>query len=126
MRYTEAGSSAVLVTVIGGRSVGFTSTLTDSTTSEPRDHGLHRYDVVYMSRRNSLKLNNERERQLKKVSGIAASSPKSNIPMSVVADAALAHLIQSKADICESRDKLSSRRYRSSTPMRLNRSTEQE
>jgi len=59
-----------------------------------------------MSRRTSLKLTDERERQLEKASEIVASGPDDDPPMSVVIDAALAHLIQSKENISEARDKL--------------------
>ena len=47
-----------------------------------------------MSRRTSLKLTDERERQLEKAREIVASGPDDDPPMSVVVDAA--HLIQSK------------------------------
>ncbi|QUO48176.1 DUF7386 family protein [Halorubrum ruber] len=59
-----------------------------------------------MSRRTSLKLTDERERQLEKASEIVASGPDDDPPMSVVIDAALAHLIQSEANIHKARDEL--------------------
>ena len=59
-----------------------------------------------MSRRTSLKITDERERQLEKASEIVASGPDDDPPMSVVIDAALAHLIQSEENIREARDEL--------------------
>ena len=59
-----------------------------------------------MSRRTSLKLTDERERQLKRASEIVASGPDDDPPMSVVIDAALAHLIQSEANIREAREEI--------------------
>ncbi|OYR80251.1 hypothetical protein DJ71_15260 [Halorubrum sp. E3] len=59
-----------------------------------------------MSRRTSLKLTDERERQLEKASEIVASGSDDDPPMSVVIDAALAHLIQSEENIREARDEL--------------------
>ncbi|MFY4815316.1 DUF7386 family protein [Haloarcula sp. AONF1] len=59
-----------------------------------------------MSRRTSLKLTDERERQLEKASEIVASGPDDDPPMSVVIDAALAHLIQSEENIQEARNEL--------------------
>ena len=57
-----------------------------------------------MSRRTSLKITDERERQLEKASEIVASGPDDDPPMSVVIDAALAQLIQSEENIFETRD----------------------
>ncbi|RLM63470.1 hypothetical protein DVK05_14400 [Halorubrum sp. Atlit-8R] len=57
-----------------------------------------------MSRRTSLKITDERERQLEKASEIVASGPDDDPPMSVVIDAALAHLIQSEENIRDARD----------------------
>ena len=57
-----------------------------------------------MSRRTSLKLTNERERQLEKASEIVASGPDDDPPMSVVIDAALAHLVESEENIRDARD----------------------
>jgi len=57
-----------------------------------------------MSRRTSLKLTDERERQLEKASEIVASGPDDDPPMSVVIDAALAHLIESEKNIRDGRD----------------------
>lgn len=59
-----------------------------------------------MSRRTSLKLTDKRERQLERASEIVASGPDDDPPMSVVIDAALAHLIQSEENIREARDEL--------------------
>jgi hypothetical protein len=59
-----------------------------------------------MSRRTSLKITDERERQLEKASEIVASGPDDDPPMSVVIDAALAHLIQSEENIRKARDEL--------------------
>mgnify|MGYP006292056787 FL=1 len=59
-----------------------------------------------MSRRTSLKLTDERERQLEKASEIVASGPDDDPPMSVVIDAALAHLIQSEKNVREARAEL--------------------
>ena len=57
-----------------------------------------------MSRRTSLKITDERERQLEKASEIVASGPDDDPPMSVVIDAGLTHLIQSEANIRNARD----------------------
>ncbi|OYR69020.1 DUF7386 family protein [Halorubrum ezzemoulense] len=59
-----------------------------------------------MTRRTSLKITDERERQLEEASEIVASSPGDDPPMSVVIDAALAHLIQSKKNLHNARDDL--------------------
>lgn len=59
-----------------------------------------------MSRRTSLKLSDERERQLEKTSEIVTSGPDDDPPMSVVIDAALAHLIESEENIRDARDEL--------------------
>ena len=59
-----------------------------------------------MNRRTSLKLTDERERQIEKASDIVASGPDDDPPMSVVIDAALAHLIQSEKNIRTARDEL--------------------
>jgi len=59
-----------------------------------------------MSRRTSLKLTDDRERQFEKASEIVASGPDDDPPMSVVIDAALAHLIQSEENIRKARDEL--------------------
>ena len=59
-----------------------------------------------MSRRTTLTLTDERERQFEKASGIVASGPDDDPPMSVVIDAALAHLIQSKENVREAREEL--------------------
>lgn len=49
-----------------------------------------------MTKRTSLKLTDDRQRQLDKASAIVASDPTDDPPMSVVIDAALTHLIQSQ------------------------------
>ena len=59
-----------------------------------------------MSRRTSLKLTDERERQLERASEIVASGPDDDPPMSVVIDAALTHLIESEANLQAARDEL--------------------
>lgn len=59
-----------------------------------------------MSRRTSLKITDERERQLEKASETVASSPDDDPPMSVVIDAALTHLIQSEENMREAREEL--------------------
>ncbi|TKX79173.1 hypothetical protein [Halorubrum sp. SD626R] len=59
-----------------------------------------------MSRRTSLKITDERERQLEKANEIVASGPDDDPPMSVVIDAALAHLIQSEENIQQARSDL--------------------
>lgn len=59
-----------------------------------------------MSRRTRLKITDERERQLEKASEIVASGPDDDPPMSVVIDAALAHLIQSEENIHEARNEM--------------------
>ena len=59
-----------------------------------------------MSRRTSLKITDERERQLEKASEIVASGPDDDPPMSVVIDAALAHLIQPEQNIREARGEM--------------------
>ncbi|WP_066416791.1 DUF7386 family protein [Halorubrum aethiopicum] len=56
-----------------------------------------------MSRRTSLKLSDERERRIEKASEIVASGLEDDPPMSVVIDAALAHLIESEENIREGR-----------------------
>ena len=56
-----------------------------------------------MSRRTSLKLTDEREHQLEKASEIVASGSEDDPPMSVVIDAALAHLMESKENIRDAR-----------------------
>jgi len=57
-----------------------------------------------MTRRTSLKITDERERQLERASEIVASGPDDDPPMSVVIDAALAHLVDSKVNIQDARD----------------------
>jgi hypothetical protein len=59
-----------------------------------------------MSRRTSLKITDERERYLEKASEIVANGPDDDPPMSVVIDAALAHLIQSEENIREAREEV--------------------
>jgi len=61
-----------------------------------------------MSRRTSLKLTDERERQLEKPSEIVASGPDDDPPMSVVIDAALVHFIEGEENIRNGRDKYNS------------------
>ena len=57
-----------------------------------------------MTRRTSLKITDKRERQLEKASEIVASGPDDDPPMSVVIDAALAHLVESEENIRDARD----------------------
>ena len=57
-----------------------------------------------MTKRTSLKLTDER--QLEKASEIVASGPDDDPPMSVVIDAALTHLIQSRQNIDDARSEL--------------------
>jgi len=57
-----------------------------------------------MSRRTSLKITDERERQIEKASEIVASGPDNDPPVSVVIDAALAHLIQLEKKIRQARE----------------------
>ena len=59
-----------------------------------------------MTKRTSLKLTDQRQRQLERASEIVASGPDDDPPMSVVFDAALAHLIQSKENIKQARKEL--------------------
>ncbi|AUX10688.1 hypothetical protein AArcSl_3081 [Halalkaliarchaeum desulfuricum] len=59
-----------------------------------------------MAKRTSLKLTDDRQRQLERASEIVASGPDDDPPMSVVIDAALAHLIESKENIDDARDDL--------------------
>ena len=56
-----------------------------------------------MTRRTSLKITDERERQLERATEIVASGPDDDPPMSVVIDAALAHLIESEENIKQAR-----------------------
>ena len=58
-----------------------------------------------MTRRTSLKITDERERQLERATEIVASGPDDDPPMSVVIDAALAHLIESEENIQDARSK---------------------
>jgi len=57
-----------------------------------------------MSRRTSLKLTDERERQLERAGKIVASGPNDDPLMSIVIDAALPHLIESEKNIREGRN----------------------
>lgn len=57
-----------------------------------------------MSKRTSLKLTDKRQRQLEQASEIVASGPDDDPPMSVVIDAALAHLIESRENIRSGRE----------------------
>jgi len=57
-----------------------------------------------MTRRTSLKITDERERQLERATEIVASGPDDDPPMSVVIDAALAHLVESEKNIQGARD----------------------
>ncbi|OYR41458.1 hypothetical protein DJ82_05220 [Halorubrum sp. Ib24] len=57
-----------------------------------------------MTRRTSLKITDERERQLEKAREVVASGPNDNPPMSVVIDAVLAYLVESEENIRNARD----------------------
>ena len=57
-----------------------------------------------MTRRTSLKITDERERQLERATEIVASGPDDDPPMSVVIDAALAHLVESDENIRTARE----------------------
>ncbi|MBP1921835.1 hypothetical protein J2751_000832 [Halorubrum alkaliphilum] len=57
-----------------------------------------------MTRRTSLKITDERERRLERATEIVASGPDDDPPMSVVIDAALAHLVESEENIRDARD----------------------
>ena len=57
-----------------------------------------------MTRRTSLKVTDERERQLERATKIVASGPDDDPPMSVVIDAALAHLVESEENIRTARE----------------------
>ncbi|MFP8957159.1 hypothetical protein ACLI4Y_10545 [Natrialbaceae archaeon A-CW3] len=56
-----------------------------------------------MTRRTSLKLTDERERQLERARELIASDPHDDPPMSVVIDAALQHLLESEQNIQDAR-----------------------
>ena len=56
-----------------------------------------------MTRRTSLKLTDERERQLERASELIAADQHDDPPMSVVIDAALQHLLESKENIDDAR-----------------------
>jgi hypothetical protein len=57
-----------------------------------------------MSKRTSLKLTDERQRTLEQASEIVAAGPDDDPPMSVVIDAALAHLVESQENIRNGRE----------------------
>ena len=59
-----------------------------------------------MAKRTSLKLTGERQRLLDQATEIVAAAETDDPPMSVVIDAALTHLIQSRQNIDDARDKL--------------------
>jgi len=56
-----------------------------------------------MTRRTSLKLIDERERQLERARELIAADQHDDPPMSVVIDAALQHLLESKQNIDDAR-----------------------
>jgi hypothetical protein len=56
-----------------------------------------------MTRRTSLKIDDERERLLEQATEIVADGPTDDPPMSVVLDAALTHLIESHENIEDAR-----------------------
>ena len=57
-----------------------------------------------MTRRTSLKITDEREWQLERATEIVASGPDDDPRMSVVIDAALAHLVESEENIRTARE----------------------
>ena len=57
-----------------------------------------------MTRRTSLKITDERERQLEKASEIVANGPDDDPLMSVVIDATLTHLVESAENIRDARN----------------------
>lgn len=57
-------------------------------------------------KRTSLKIDDERARRIERASEIVADSPDDDPPMSVVLDAALQHLIESRENIREARDEV--------------------
>ena len=59
-----------------------------------------------MAKRTSLKLTGERQRLLNQATEIVAADETDDPPMSVVIDAALTHLIQSRQNIDDARDEL--------------------
>jgi len=59
-----------------------------------------------MAKRTSLKLTGERQRLLDQATEIVAADETDNPPMSVVIDAALTHLVQSRQNIDEARGEL--------------------
>ncbi|GAB3678967.1 DUF7386 family protein [Halopiger thermotolerans] len=56
-----------------------------------------------MTKRTSLKLTDERQRKLDKATSIVAEDEYDDPPMSVVIDAALTHLVESKQNIDDAR-----------------------
>ncbi|WP_435551756.1 DUF7386 family protein [Natrinema sp. CGMCC1.2065] len=56
-----------------------------------------------MTKRTSLKLTDERQRKLERVSEIVAEDDLDDPPMSVVIDAALTHLVESEQNIDDAR-----------------------
>ena len=59
-----------------------------------------------MTRRTSLKLTDERERRLERARELVAADEYDEPPMSVVIDAALAHLVESEENVRDARDEL--------------------
>ena len=59
-----------------------------------------------MTKRTSLKLSDERQRLLDQATEIVAADEYDDPPMSVVIDAALTHLIQSRQNIDDARNEL--------------------
>ncbi|WP_117592800.1 DUF7386 family protein [Haloprofundus halophilus] len=57
-----------------------------------------------MTKRTSLKLTDDRQLLLEQASEIVASDPSDDPPMSVVIDAALTHLVQSRDNLEDVRD----------------------
>ncbi len=59
-----------------------------------------------MTKRTSLKLTDERQRLLGRATEIVAADKHDDPPMSVVIDAALTHLVQSRQNVDDARDRL--------------------
>ena len=58
-----------------------------------------------MTKRTSLKLTDDRQLLLDRATEIVADGPEDNPPMSVVLDAALTHLVESRENLEEVRDR---------------------
>lgn len=65
---------------------------------------LHPYRTVSLTRRISLKLTDKCERQIKRTSKVVANAPDDDLPVSVVIDAAPAHLVEIEENIQHARE----------------------